>query len=120
MKKPTRKRRGSGGVKKQAPRKTENGILLDEGIGCPFCEIILTGKNSRVKEYGLSTNEETYWYKRVCPSCNNYVRTYSDILFRRVSPPEEVEEPVEEEVAEEVKEEVPVVKKKLKLKKKAG
>ena len=120
MKKPTRKRRGSGGVKKQAPRKTENGILLDEGIGCPFCETILTGKNSRVKEYGLSTNEETYFYKRVCPSCNNYVRTFSDILFHRVSPPDEEEEPVEEEIAEEVQEEVPAVKKKLKLKKKAG
>lgn len=119
MKKPTRKRRGSGGVKKPAPRKTKNGILLDEGIGCPFCETILNGKNSRVKEYGLSTNEETYFYKRVCPSCNNYVRTYSDILFRRVSPPE-VEENTEEEPAEEIVEEVPVAKKKLKLKKKAG
>ena len=117
MKKPTRKRRGSGGVKKQAPRKTKNGILLDEGIGCPFCETILTGKNSRVKEYGLSTNEETYWYKRICPSCNNLVRTYSDILFHRVSPPDE-EESTEEEMAEEIAEEIPVVKKKLKLKRK--
>lgn len=53
-----------------AKEKTKHMGLVEGELVCPFCAAKIFRP---AEDYGVNEEASTFWYKRQCRACNNYV-----------------------------------------------